>query len=45
MSLSAMSGHVAGGLVSQCGSNISRHECTLSQVDTRPNMTLDVART
>ena len=46
MWLSEILGHGVGGLASQWSNTIySHHEYTLSEVATRPDMTLDVART
>ena len=44
-SVTAISGHGAGDLVSQWGSTIigSRHECALSRVNTHSDMTIDAS--
>ena len=39
-----ISGHDAGGLISQWGSAKNHNECALSQIGTRPDITLDVVR-
>ena len=41
--MTGISGHGADGQIPSGAALLSRHECTLSQVSTRTDVTLDVA--